>query len=174
MLDLLAEVDNYIGGEEVSSILDISYDKYHLDEIRKLGLYEQFVENVRRYSESKIFKGFRTLDNKLFREGNAFYLDKRNTVKLKRIRPVITFVGVDDKLDIKKGVCNIGPIIGISTNGTITEINTSIENQETILYMDNQKIDEEHLQSKEASLAVSIVGGSADNRKLFEILNNNL
>lgn len=47
------------------------------------------------------------------------------------------------------------------------KIEIKIENQETILYMDNQKLDEELLQSKEASMAVSVVGGSADNRKLF-------
>ena len=47
------------------------------------------------------------------------------------------------------------------------KIQIKIENQETILYMDEEKIDEELLQSKEASMAVSVVGGSADNRKLF-------
>ena len=46
-------------------------------------------------------------------------------------------------------------------------IEIKIENQETILYMNNQKIDEEVLQSKDASLAVSEIGGSADNKNLF-------
>lgn len=49
----------------------------------------------------------------------------------------------------------------------LCKIEIKIENQETILYMADQKIDEEDLQSKEASLAVSVVGGTADNRNLF-------
>ena len=65
-----------------------------------------------------------------------------------------------------------GKQIDIKEMMDLFKIEIKIENQETILYMDNQKIDEEHLQSKEASLAVSIVGGSADNRKLFEFAKN--
>lgn len=43
-----------------------------------------------------------------------------------------------------------------------------IENNETNFYIDGVYIDEEKLQSKESSLAVSEVGGKADNRALFE------
>lgn len=46
-------------------------------------------------------------------------------------------------------------------------VEIKIENRETIIYVNGRKIEEEKLQSKEASMAVSIAGGSADNTKLF-------
>lgn len=52
-----------------------------------------------------------------------------------------------------------------------------IENNETNFYIDGVLASEEELQSKESSLAVSEVGGKADNRALFEFareLINNL
>ena len=48
------------------------------------------------------------------------------------------------------------------------KIEIKIENNETIIYIDGQKADEEELQSKKSSMAVSTIGGSADNKKLFE------
>ena len=47
-------------------------------------------------------------------------------------------------------------------------IEIRIENNETNFYIDNILVDEEKIQSKEASLAVSVVGGKADNTKLFK------
>ena len=47
------------------------------------------------------------------------------------------------------------------------KVEIKIENNETIIYIDGKKADEEKLQSKEASMAVSTVGGSADNKNLF-------
>jgi cytidylate kinase len=47
-------------------------------------------------------------------------------------------------------------------------IEIRIENNETVLYSNNQKIDEEYLQSKEISLAVSSLGGRTNEDKLFE------
>ncbi len=52
------------------------------------------------------------------------------------------------------------------------KIEIKIENNETIIYIDNEKVDEEAIQSKEASMAVSTVGGSADNKKLFVFARN--
>ena len=51
-------------------------------------------------------------------------------------------------------------------------INIKIENNETMIYIENQKIDEELLQSKEASMDVSKVGGKADNTNLFKFARN--
>lgn len=65
-----------------------------------------------------------------------------------------------------------GKSIDIKEMMDLFEIKIKIENQETILYMGNTKIDEELLQSKEASLAVSVVGGSADNKSLFVFAKN--
>lgn len=47
-------------------------------------------------------------------------------------------------------------------------IELKIENNETKIYIDGKFANEEELQSKEASLAVSKVGGVADNSRLFE------
>ena len=46
-------------------------------------------------------------------------------------------------------------------------IEMRIEDRETVFYLNGEKLEEEKLQSKEASLAVSNVGGIADNEKLF-------
>ena len=46
-------------------------------------------------------------------------------------------------------------------------INLKIENNETIIYINGQKVDEEKIQSKEASIAVSSVGGRAKEEGLF-------
>ena len=51
-------------------------------------------------------------------------------------------------------------------------INLKIENNETIIYIGDTKIEEEKLQSKEASLAVSNVGGRANEKELFEFARN--
>jgi cytidylate kinase len=51
-------------------------------------------------------------------------------------------------------------------------VKIKIENNETIVSIDDEKIDEDVIQSKEASMAVSAVGGKADNSKLFEYARN--
>lgn len=43
-----------------------------------------------------------------------------------------------------------------------------IENRESVFYINGKLADEEELQSKASSLAVSLIGGIADNTKLFE------
>ena len=52
------------------------------------------------------------------------------------------------------------------------KIEIKIENNETNFYIDGVLAKEEDLQSKEASLAVSMVGGKADNTALFEFARN--
>ncbi len=52
------------------------------------------------------------------------------------------------------------------------KIQIKIENNETIIYINEERVDEEKIQSKEASLAVSTVGGSADNKNLFIFARN--
>ena len=47
-------------------------------------------------------------------------------------------------------------------------IEIRIEERESQIYIDGKLADEEELQSKASSLAVSVVGGIADNTKLFE------
>ena len=47
------------------------------------------------------------------------------------------------------------------------KINLELENRETVIYVGNTKIEEEKLQTQEASLAVSIAGNAADNTALY-------
>lgn len=54
----------------------------------------------------------------------------------------------------------------------LLKIQIKVENNETILYVDNEKIDEEAIQSKEASMAVSSVAGGADHKSLFAFAKN--
>lgn len=51
-------------------------------------------------------------------------------------------------------------------------ISIKIENNETCFYIGDEKISEEDMQSKEASLAVSTVGGKANNKNLFILARN--
>ena len=48
------------------------------------------------------------------------------------------------------------------------KVEVRIENRESLIYIDGKLANEEELQSKASSLAVSVVGGIADNTKLFE------
>ncbi len=47
------------------------------------------------------------------------------------------------------------------------KIEVKLENQETVVYADGKKIEEEELQSKETSLAVSEVSNTAENKNAF-------
>ena len=47
------------------------------------------------------------------------------------------------------------------------KVEIKLENKETIVYINGEKVDEEAIQSKDASMAVSKIGGSADNKNLF-------
>lgn len=51
-------------------------------------------------------------------------------------------------------------------------IELKIENNETIVYINGEKAQEEELQSKESSLAVSKIGGIANNKNLFIFARN--
>ena len=50
----------------------------------------------------------------------------------------------------------------------LLHIEIKIENQETVLYCNGKKIDENYLQSKDVSLAVSSLGGKTKEKALFE------
>ena len=52
------------------------------------------------------------------------------------------------------------------------KVELRIENRESVIYVNGIKIDEDNLQSKEASMAVSIAGGSADNSHLYVFARN--
>ena len=132
LLRLLEVMNNYIGEEEVLSMFAVSLDKYHLKELERLELLDRFRENVIKYNESKYFYGLRDIYVKLFREGRATELDKNITVPLRPMDVFITYVDKKRKFDRENGLCNIGPLITIGTNGNITECDASIEHQNTI------------------------------------------
>lgn len=117
------------------STFTISYDKYHVEEIKRLNLEKEYLENFRRYSESKYFYGMQILkpNLRLYKEGNAESLDSNLTVDLKPIDIAVTYAGKLHQLDMEKGLCNIGPLITVNTDGLITECDASFINQE-ILY----------------------------------------
>lgn len=52
------------------------------------------------------------------------------------------------------------------------KIEIRIENKESVFYCDGEKIKEEDLQSRASSIAVSQIGGIADNSKLFDFARN--
>ena len=52
------------------------------------------------------------------------------------------------------------------------KVELKIEDRESKIYIDGKLADEEELQSKASSLAVSFIGGIADNTKLFEFSRN--
>ncbi len=52
------------------------------------------------------------------------------------------------------------------------KVKFQLENRESVIYVNSKKIDEEKLQSKEASLAVSIAGSNADNSHLYVFARN--
>ena len=47
-------------------------------------------------------------------------------------------------------------------------IDIKLENRETVIYINNKKIDEEKLQSDKSSMAVSVVSNVADNTKFYQ------
>ena len=132
LLRLFKVMDEYINDSDTMAMFTISFDKYHIDEIKKLGLFEEYKENITKYSESKYFLGLRDLYVKLFREGRASDLDNGLTVPLRPMPVFITYAGNDRKYNRKNGLCNIGPLVTIGTKGNYTECDASLEHQDTI------------------------------------------
>ena len=133
LLKLLDEIYNYLGKEKFSTLLAISIDKYHLDEVKRLKIEKEFLENIKRYKESKYFYCYRELTKrrKLIREGNAINLDNNLTVPLRKMDTYMTY-SYKKKLDKENGLLNIGPIVTINVDGIVTECDASNENQRTI------------------------------------------
>lgn len=68
-----------------------------------------------------------------------------------------------DLLNLKSNIQNID----IKDLMDKLKVELKIENRESVIYVNGIKIEEDNLQSKEASMAVSIAGGSADNTHLY-------
>ena len=112
--------------------LTISYDKFHLAEMKRLGLEKVFWENCQKYQKSGHLLGYQSLDKKLFNEGNAINLNSKKTIPLRPMPYIMSYVGNDIKEDRENGLLNIGPIVTINTEGIVTEADGSYLNQRTI------------------------------------------
>lgn len=103
----------------------ISYDQYHIMEIKEKNLLFDYNNSVLRYKQSSYYNGLQVLDHrKLFREGNACELNKHITVDLEPMQVYLAY-------DNRNNLCNIGPLVTINTEGIITECDASIIDQYT-------------------------------------------
>lgn len=73
---------------------------------------------------------------------------------------------LESKIEINKSELNIKKLI------EKFKINVKIENNETVVYCGNEKIEEEKLQSNENSLAVSKISNIADNKEAYIFVKN--
>lgn len=133
-LRLLDYINDYIADLNYENDVHfcISYDKYHNEEIKRLGLEKEFLENIRKYTESEYFYDFNKLKSNLllFKEGNAENLDDNLTVNIKPMDIIVSYMGKFKKED--KKYTAIGPLITINTDGIITECDASIKHQEEL------------------------------------------
>ncbi len=112
--------------------LMISYDKFHLAELRRLGLEKLFWENCQKYQKSGHFLEYVGLNKKLFNEGNATNLSAKETIPLRPMPYVMSYAGNDLKEDRENGLLNIGPVVTINTEGIVTEADGSYFNQKAL------------------------------------------
>lgn len=134
-LRLLRYIDEYISQyskEKQNVSFNISYDDYHINEIKRLDIIKEYYESIKKYQESSYFNSFQGINNKLFNEGTARSLDDKLTVPLRPMPIYYTYVGKKKKLDKINGDLNIGPLISINPDGIITDCDASIKNQSTI------------------------------------------
>ena len=137
-LRLLGYIEPYLEFDKTlasPAYFGISYDPFHLAEVRRLNMEEEWIENIKRYAESKHFLDLRRIERKLFREGNAVNLDPSITVPL---RPMPIYMSYYKKglFNIPKfdmsGKCFIGPLLTVNVDGIVTECDASLEHQRTI------------------------------------------
>ena len=108
----------------------VSNDKYHEQELERLNLQKTYLENIKKYMQCKYFDGLQLLTMQPFREGNATSISDSLTVPLRPMETFITYTN-DGCTFNKDGICNIGSLVTVNVNGTITECDSSVENQET-------------------------------------------
>lgn len=142
-LDLLDYSRNYLirkGKTKDRTSFAISWDEYHRNEIRRLGLEEQFLSNVEKYKKSPYYYGLRGLDTKVFREGRAENLPEDKTLILRPMETYMTYyikyrtvLGfMKKRFDMENGICFMGPVIAVNPDGIVTDCDASIEHQKTI------------------------------------------
>ena len=127
-LELLDEINSH----NIDIKFFISSDKYHDNELKRLELQKEYIDNLIKYRKNKFYVGVKMLNKhtKLFREGNALNLDKNLTMDIMPSKIYLTYTDENGLFD-KNGLCNIGPMVTINPDGIITEYESSFENQKT-------------------------------------------
>lgn len=143
LLELMDYSNSYLkckGYKEEATSFAISWDSFHHAEVKRLDILDEYIENIKKYSESKYFYGLRRLENKLFREGRAENLSSNITVPLRPMDIYMTYYTkyknklgfVKRVFDRENGSCLIGPIITVNVDGIVTECDASLEHQRTL------------------------------------------
>jgi MoaA/NifB/PqqE/SkfB family radical SAM enzyme len=141
-LDLLDYSRSYLirdGMKKDRTSFAISHDSYHFKEIKRLGLEEQFSDNLSKYKKSPYYYGLRGLDTKVFREGRAENLPEDKTLIFRPMETYMTyytkyrtFLGfMKKKFDRENGICFMGPVVAVNPDGIVTDCDASIEHQYT-------------------------------------------
>ena len=178
-LDLIDYSNEYLisdGNKEDRTNFAISWDGFHHKEIRRLGMEDRYLDNVKQYSESPYYYGVRRLEQKLFREGRAALLPEDITVPLRPMEVYMTYYTkyknklgmIRRKFDRENGNCYIGPVITVNPDGIVTECDASIEHQRTIYNYGN--VLEESIEDIMLRKNAVIVNPKEINKKIFKEL----
>ena len=178
-LDLIDYSNEYLisdGNKEDRTNFAISWDGFHHKEIRRLGMEDRYLDNVKQYSESPYYYGVRRLEQKLFREGRAALLPEDTTVPLRSMEVYMTYYTkyknklgmIRRKFDRENGNCYIGPVITVNPDGIVTECDASIEHQRTIYNYGN--VLEESIEDIMLRKNAVIVNPKEINKKIFKEL----
>lgn len=126
-LRLLDYINGYIPSKKgyKNVMFGISKDVFHDDEVLRLGMGEQFIDNLQKYVKSPYFYSWREIDKKLYREGSAVFLDESLIVPLRPYPIVYSYLR-------KKDVLKVGTLVCVNTDGVVTECDASIENQKLL------------------------------------------
>ena len=102
---------------------DVSFsilrDSEHKASLKKLGIYRETLEYIKKYMESKYFYEL-CKEPKIITRSENFS------------ESYITYMNKLRMFDKKNGICNIGPLVTINPNGLITEADATLEEQETL------------------------------------------
>ena len=132
-LSLVSSMDGYLhvinNTKKQLFHITISNDQYHDQELERLHLKKLYLENIKKYAQTKYFNGLKLLSMKPFNEGNAAFLDESVTVPLRPMQTFITYTN-DGKHYDENGICLIGSLVTVNVNGTVTECDASVLNQE--------------------------------------------
>lgn len=123
--NLLKKLDEYVHQfdscfkkkkRDIPGTIELSWDNYHQEQLKKIAktnysLYQQYIENIKRLVHSAYFQYTRDIDV-VFNTGNAKNLEDASKIDI-RYMPQYYFK--------KNNHLYHGPLLGILTDGTISE-----------------------------------------------------